>query len=156
TGMNTSNPLSGERVGGTVGLPLPGVSVRVVDEADQPLAVEAVGYIQVKGDNVFQGYWRRPEKTAEEFTEDGFLKTGDLGKFDAEGYLAIGGRSKDVVISGGFNIYPKEIEDYIDRIPGVVESAVIGVGHADFGEAVTAVVVKATDAHELTEATIIA
>jgi malonyl-CoA/methylmalonyl-CoA synthetase len=141
TGMNTSNPLDGARLAGSVGLPLPGVSVRVADEHDSPLPPESVGAIQVKGPNVFRGYWRMPEKTREEFTADGYFRTGDVGKFDAAGYLSIMGRSKDLVITGGYNVYPKEIELLIDQMPEVLESAVIGVPHPDFGEAVTAVVV---------------
>ncbi len=141
TGMNTSNPLAGERVAGTVGFPLPGVTVRVTDENDRPVAAETIGHIQLKGPNVFKGYWRMPEKTREEFTADGYFRTGDMGKFDAKGYLTIAGRSKDMVITGGYNVYPKEIETMINEIPGVAESAVIGTPHPDFGEAVTAVVV---------------
>jgi malonyl-CoA/methylmalonyl-CoA synthetase len=130
TNMNTSNPYVGERRAGTVGMALPGVEVRVQD-----------GGIQVRGPNVFKGYWRNPEKTAAEFTVDGFFITGDLGHFDAEGYLVISGRAKDLIITGGFNVYPKEIEDVLDAMDGVLESAVIGLPHVDFGEAVTAVVV---------------
>ena len=141
TGMNTSNPLDGARLAGSVGLPLPGVSVRVVDDGDSPLPAETVGAIQVRGPNVFRGYWRLPEKTREEFTADGYFRTGDVGKFDAAGYLAIVGRSKDLIITGGYNVYPKEIERLIDQMPEVVESAVVGVPHPDFGEAVIAVVV---------------
>jgi malonyl-CoA/methylmalonyl-CoA synthetase len=142
TNMNTSNPYDGERVPGAVGFPLPGVSARVVDpETGKPLAADEIGMIEVKGPNVFKGYWRMPEKTKAEFRDDGFFITGDLGKIDAKGYVHIVGRGKDLVISGGFNVYPKEIESEIDAIDGVVESAVIGVPHADFGEGVTAVVV---------------
>ncbi|AYG58933.1 malonate--CoA ligase [Rhizobium jaguaris] len=143
TNMNTSNPYDGERIAGTVGLPLPGVTVRVVDAATgKPLPPEETGMIEIKGPNVFKGYWRMPEKTAAEFTEDGFFISGDLGTIDEQGYVCIVGRGKDVVISGGYNIYPKEVELEIDRIEGVVESAVIGVAHPDFGEGVTAVVVR--------------
>src|SRR5665213_3034380 len=143
TNMNTSNPYDGERVAGAVGHPLPGVSVRVTDpETGQELARDAIGMIEVKGPNVFKGYWRMPEKTKAEFRDDGFFITGDLGKIDAKGYVHIVGRGKDLVISGGFNVYPKEVEVEIDAISGVVESAVIGVPHADFGEGVTAVVVR--------------
>ena len=143
TNMNTSNPYDGERVPGAVGHPLPGVSVRVTDpETGQELARDTIGMIEVKGPNVFKGYWRMPEKTKAEFRDDGFFITGDLGKIDANGYVHILGRGKDLVISGGFNVYPKEIESEIDAMPGVVESAVIGVPHADFGEGVTAVVVR--------------
>src|SRR6266853_347460 len=142
TNMNTSNPYDGERVAGAVGHPLPGVSVRVTDpETGQEIPRESVGMIEVKGPNVFKGYWRMPEKTKAEFRDDGFFITGDLGKIDGGGYVHILGRGKDLVISGGFNVYPKEIESEIDAMPGVVESAVIGVPHADFGEGVTAVVV---------------
>jgi len=141
TTMLVSNPYEGKRVGGTVGLPLPGVSVRVVKGDGTPCEAGEVGDIQVKGPNVFQGYWRMPEKTAEEFTADGYFKTGDVGKFDEDGYLSIVGRSKDLIISGGYNVYPKEIESFIDEMDGVVESAVVGVPHPDFGEAVTAVIV---------------
>jgi len=142
TNMNTSNPYDGERVPGAVGLPLPGVSVRVTDpETGHELACDTIGMIEVKGPNVFRGYWRMPEKTKAEFRDDGFFITGDLGKIDDKGYVHILGRGKDLVISGGFNVYPKEIESEIDAMPGVVESAVIGVPHADFGEGVTAVVV---------------
>lgn len=154
TGMNTSNPLQGERIAGTVGTPLPGTSVRVADDGDRALPAETIGHIQVKGPNVFTGYWRMAERTLADFTADGYFKTGDMGKFDAKGYLTIVGRSKDMVISGGFNVYPKEIETLIDEIPGVAESAVIGVPHPDFGEAVTAVVVKKPEAN-LTEEEII-
>ena len=124
-----------------MGLPLPGVQVRVVDEAGVPCATGEIGGIQVKGPNVFSGYWRMPEKTKEEFTADGFFRTGDMGRWDANGYLSIVGRGKDLIITGGYNVYPKEIESYIDELPGVFESAVIGVPDRDFGEAVTAVVV---------------
>jgi malonyl-CoA/methylmalonyl-CoA synthetase len=142
TNMNTSNPYDGDRVPGAVGFPLPGVSVRVTDpETVNELARDTIGMIEVKGPNVFQGYWRMPEKTKSEFRDDGFFITGDLGKIDAKGYVHILGRGKDLVISGGFNVYPKEIESEIDAMPGVIESAVIGVPHADFGEGVTAVVV---------------
>jgi len=141
TNMNTSNPYDGERVPGAVGFPLPGVTMRVTDpETGRELARDEIGMLEVKGPNVFQGYWRMPEKTKAEF-RDGFFITGDLGKIDPRGYVHIIGRGKDLVISGGFNVYPKEIESEIDAIPGVIESAVIGVPHADFGEGVTAVVV---------------
>jgi malonyl-CoA/methylmalonyl-CoA synthetase len=142
TNMNTSNPYDGDRVAGAVGLPLPGVSVRVTDpETGTELKRDTIGMIEVKGSNVFKGYWRMPEKTKAEFRDDGFFITGDLGKIDNKGYVHILGRGKDLVISGGFNVYPKEIESEIDAMPGVIESAVIGVPHADFGEGVTAVVV---------------
>jgi malonyl-CoA/methylmalonyl-CoA synthetase len=149
TGMITSNPLAGVRKGGTVGLPLPGVAVRVCDpDADNEitaLAAGKIGHIQVKGDNVLPGYWRMPEKNLEEFTSDKFFKTGDMGFIDADGYVNIVGRSKDLVITGGYNVYPKEIELVIDDLPGVEESAVIGLPHRDFGEAVAVVVVLATE-----------
>lgn len=142
TNMNTSNPYDGERVPGAVGFPLPGVSVRVTEpETGKELPREEIGMIEVKGPNVFKGYWRMPDKTKSEFRPDGFFITGDLGKIDARGYVHILGRGKDLVISGGFNVYPKEIESEIDAMPGVIESAVIGVPHADFGEGVTAVLV---------------
>jgi len=147
TNMNTSNPYDGERVPGAVGFPLPGVSVRVTDpDTGKEIARDSIGMIEVKGPNVFKGYWRMPEKTKSEFRDDGFFITGDLGKIDDKGYVHILGRGKDLVISGGFNVYPKEIETEIDAMPGVVESAVIGVPHADFGEGVTAVVVRHPDA----------
>lgn len=141
TGMNTSNPLKGERRAGTVGFPLPGVSVRIVGQDEQVLDNGEVGDIQVKGANVFSGYWRMPEKTAEDFTADGYFVTGDKGQIDEQGYVAIVGRAKDMVITGGLNVYPKEVELLIDELDGVAESAVIGLPHPDFGEAVTAVVV---------------
>lgn len=141
TTMLVSNPYQGHRKGGTVGLPLPGVSVRVVDHDSKPCPQGEIGGIEVKGPNVFQGYWRMPEKTAEEFTEDHYFKTGDVGRFDEDGYLSIVGRSKDLIITGGYNVYPKEIESIIDEMPEVEESAVIGIPHPDFGEAVCAVLV---------------
>ena len=158
TGMLTSNPYEGERRGGTVGFPLPGTEVRVTDDEGQPVEAGQLGNIQVKGDNVFSGYWQMPEKTKEEFTADGFFRTGDMGRFDADGYLSIIGRSKDLIITGGLNVYPKEIEVAIDTLPGVVESAVIGLPHPDFGEAVAAVIVRqGNEAGEaLTEAGVIA
>ena len=142
TNMLTSNPYEGERIPGSVGHPLPGVELRIADpETGAPIPDGDVGMIEVKGPNVFKGYWRMPEKTKAEFRPDGFFITGDLGKIDGKGYVHILGRGKDLVISGGFNVYPKEIESEIDAMPGVIESAVIGVPHADFGEGVTAVVV---------------
>ncbi|WP_018096471.1 malonate--CoA ligase [Sinorhizobium meliloti] len=143
TNMNTSNPYDSERIAGTVGFPLPGVSLRIADpESGRPLPKGETGMIEVKGPNVFKGYWRMPEKTQAEFRADGFFITGDLGKIDERGYVHIVGRGKDLVISGGYNIYPKEVETEIDQMPGVVETAVIGVPHPDFGEGVTAVVVR--------------
>lgn len=143
TNMNTSNPYDGERRAGTVGFPLPGVSLRITDpETAKPLPQGEIGMIEVKGPNVFAGYWRMPEKTKAEFRDDGFFITGDLGLIDADGYIHIVGRGKDLIISGGYNVYPKEIESEIDALDGVAESAVIGVAHPDFGEGVTAVVVR--------------
>jgi malonyl-CoA/methylmalonyl-CoA synthetase len=147
--MLTSNPCgpdarhagATERRGGTVGFALPGVSLRVVDDSGQAVAAGEVGGLQVKGPNVFKGYWRMPEKTAEEFTSDGFFKTGDVGRLDERGYVTIVGRSKDLIISGGYNVYPAEIEGFLNELPGVAESAVVGVPHADFGEVGVAVVV---------------
>lgn len=142
TNMITSNPYDGERRPGTVGFALPGVEVRVADpETGRPLPDGEVGVIELKGPNVFKGYWRMPEKTAEEFRDDGFFITGDLGFVDQDGYFTISGRAKDLIISGGFNVYPAEIENALDALPPIAESAVIGVPHPDFGEAVTAVVV---------------
>jgi malonyl-CoA/methylmalonyl-CoA synthetase len=144
TTMITSNPYhasDGERVGGTVGFPLPGIQVRVSDSGGRPVRHGEIGGIEVKGPNVFKGYWRMPEKTAEEFTTDLFFKTGDVGFMDANGRVTIVGRSKDLIISGGYNVYPAEIEGVINDMPGVAESAVVGVPHPDFGEAVLAVIV---------------
>ncbi len=149
TAMLTSNPYAAdkryaqqsERRGGTVGFPLPGVSLRVRGDDGQDLPVGEIGGIQVKGPNVFKGYWRMPEKTAEEFTADGYFKTGDVGKVDERGYVTIVGRSKDLIISGGYNVYPAEIEGYINEMKGVAESAVVGVPHPDFGEVGVAVVI---------------
>lgn len=138
TGMLASNPLAGERRAGTVGLPLPDVEIRVADEAGKPLPQGEPGAVEVRGPNVFPGYWRRPERRAEDFRPDGFFITGDIGSFDGEGYLTLVGRAKDLIISGGFNVYPKEIELVIDALPGVGESAVVGLPHHDFGEGVTA------------------
>jgi malonyl-CoA/methylmalonyl-CoA synthetase len=143
TNMSTSNPYDGARVAGTVGFALPGISLRVADpETGAPLPKGEIGMIEVKGPNVFKGYWQMPERTASEFRPDGFFITGDLGTIDDEGYVRIVGRGKDLIISGGLNIYPKEVETEIDSLPGVVESAVIGLPDADFGEAVAAVVVR--------------
>ncbi len=147
--MLTSNPWTAdaqhggqsERRPGTVGFALPGVDVRVLTDAGEAAAVDEIGNIQVRGPNVFSGYWRMPEKTAEEFTADGWFKTGDVGRLDARGYLSIVGRSKDLIISGGYNVYPAEIESFINDLPGVAESALVGVPHPDFGEVGVAVVV---------------
>jgi len=156
TNMIASNPYDGERIAGTVGFPLPGVQLRIADpQTGRPLPQGEIGVIEVKGPNVFKGYWRMPEKTAEEFRPDGFFITGDLGKIDERGYVHIVGRAKDLIISGGFNVYPKEIEAEIDALPGVAESAVIGLPHPDFGEGVTAIVVAAPNA-ALKEADVLA
>ena len=142
TNMNTSNPLKGDRKPGTVGLPLDDVQVRVVDEENNALPQGEIGNLQVKGPNVFKGYWEMPEKTKEDFSEDGFFNTGDKGLIDESGYVSIIGRSKDMIISGGLNVYPKEIESLIDKIDGVLESAVIGLNDEDLGEKVVAVIVS--------------
>ncbi|HYF18475.1 MAG TPA: malonyl-CoA synthase, partial [Ramlibacter sp.] len=142
--MLTSNPYDakdGERRGGTVGFPLPGVGLRIVDDAGQPVPAGEIGGIQVRGPNVFKGYWRMPEKTAEDFTADGWFKTGDVGRVDERGYVTIVGRSKDLIISGGYNVYPAEVEGYLNELPGVAESALVGVPHPDFGEVGVAVVI---------------
>jgi malonyl-CoA/methylmalonyl-CoA synthetase len=156
TVMLTSNPYDpkqGKRRGGTVGFPLPGVSLRVRDDEGQDVPVGEIGAIQVMGPNVFKGYWRMPEKTREEFTQDGYFKTGDVGKFDEQGYVHIVGRSKDLIISGGYNVYPAEIEGYINELPGVAESALVGVPHPDFGEVGVAIVIAkpgaALDANQI-------
>jgi malonyl-CoA/methylmalonyl-CoA synthetase len=155
TGMNSSNPCEGERVPGSVGPPLPGVELRIADAASgAPLAAGATGVIEVRGPNVFAGYWRQPEKTRAEFRADGFFITGDVGRIDEHGYLWIVGRAKDLIISGGYNVYPREVEEAIDAIEGVQESAVIGLPHADFGEGVTAVVVAPGRPAALDEAAI--
>ena len=157
TVMLTSNPYRPEtaRRGGTVGLPLPGVGVRVHTDKGAPLHLGEIGGIEVKGPNVFKGYWRMPEKTADEFTTDLWFKTGDVGRIDADGYVTIIGRSKDLVISGGYNVYPAEVEATLNELPGVAESAVVGVPHPDFGEAVVAVLVPRPGA-ALDEAAVIA
>ena len=152
TGILTSNPLDGDRIGGTVGFPLPGVEVRVCDEEDRPLPAGEIGSVQVRGPGVFAGYWRLPEKTAAEFLTDGFFRTGDLGSLDGEGRLTLAGRAGDLIISGGLNVYPKEVELCLDELPDIAESAVVGLPDPDFGEAVTAFVVPANpggDAPEL-------
>jgi malonyl-CoA/methylmalonyl-CoA synthetase len=156
TGMNTSNPLSGERRAGTVGPALPGVEVRVADEHGRVLQAGETGVLEVRGPNVFQGYWRLPEKTREEFREDGFFITGDVARIAEDGYVTIVGRAKDLIISGGLNVYPKEIESVIDALEGVAESAVIGVPHPDFGEGVLAVVKRTGHASVEAEAIIAA
>ena len=144
--INTSNPLDGERVAGTVGFPLPDVQVRITDDSGAAQPAGSVGMIEVRGPNVFKGYWQMPEKTAEELRPDGWFITGDLGTLDGSGRLSIVGRSKDLIISGGYNVYPKEVEQALDTLDGVRESAVFGVPHADFGEAVVAVLVVDGDA----------
>ena len=150
TNMNTSNPYDGDRRAGTVGFPLPGVEVKITDPATgDTLPHGEIGQIEVRGPNVFKGYWQMPDKTAAELRADGFFITGDLGRFDADGYLQIVGRNKDLIISGGYNIYPKEIEMLLDDQPGVRESAVVGVPHPDFGEAVVAVIVPDGDAPDI-------
>lgn len=141
TNMNTSNPYDGERRAGTVGFPLPDVELKITDLDGSELPKGDIGQIEVRGDNVFQGYWQMPEKTAEELRADGFFITGDLGRIDEDGYVHIVGRNKDLIISGGYNIYPKEVEMVLDDQPGVLESAVIGVPHPDFGESVVGVLV---------------
>ena len=156
TGMLTSNPLDGERVAGSVGRPLPSVALRIANADCKTLLTGEIGEIQVKGANVLSGYWRMPEKNEEDFTPDGFFKTGDLGKLDERDYLYIVGRSKDLVISGGYNVYPKEIELLIGALPGVAESAVFGVPDPDFGEAVVAVIVPQNGEQGLTEPGVIA
>ena len=146
TNMNTSNPYDGERRPGTVGLPLPGIELRITEpKSGQPLPQGEIGVIEVRGTNIFKGYWHMPEKTATEFREDGFFITGDLGSIDDQGYVSISGRDKDLIITGGLNVYPAEIEAAIDALPEVRESAVIAVPHADFGEAVTAIVALQPD-----------
>ncbi len=145
-GMITSNPLDGPRLGGTVGPPLPGIEVRIVDDAGTPCAGDGIGSVEVRGPNIFAGYWQMPEKTQAEFTTDGFFRTGDVGQWVEAGgrkpYVRIVGRAKDLIISGGLNVYPKEIEERLDALDGVVESAVVGIPDADFGEAVAAVIVR--------------
>ena len=146
TNMSTSNPYDGDRRAGTVGFPLPGVDIRIADpKTGAPLADGEIGIIELKGDNVFLGYWEMPEKTEESFRDDGYFITGDMAVRDERGYISIVGRDKDLIISGGLNVYPKEVEGMIDEIDGVLESAVIGVPHRDFGEGVVAVVVRSDD-----------
>ena len=143
TSMNASNPLDGERRPGSVGPALPGVELRVVDERDEPLPAGETGHLQVRGPNVFSGYWRMRKESAKEFTEDGFFRTGDLAFIEADGYITIVGRNKDLIISGGLNVYPREVETLLDSLPEISESAVVGVPHPDFGEGVIAIVVPA-------------
>ena len=147
TGMNISSPYHGERRAGSVGLPLPGVEVRITEAASgEEVPCGEVGVIEVRGANVFRGYWRRPEKTREELRDDGFFITGDLARVDAQGYVSIVGRAGDLIISGGYNVYPREVENCIDEITGVKESAIIGLPHTDFGECVVAIIVRDADA----------
>ncbi len=153
SGMITSNPLEGERVAGSVGFALPDVELRVVDETGAARGAGEVGEVEIRGPNVFRGYWQQPEKTREAFREDGFFRTGDLGRLDAEGRLFLVGRGSDLIISGGYNVYPKEIEACLDAVPGVVESAVVGIAHPDLGEAVVAFVVRDAEG-SLTEAAV--
>ena len=152
TNMNTSNPYDGERRAGTVGFPLPDVQIRIADaENGEPVTQGTVGILEVSGPNVFSGYWNMPEKTREEFRKDGFFITGDMAQMDDDGYVQIVGRAKDLIISGGYNIYPKELELLLDELDGVLESAVIGVPHPDFGEGVVGILV-ARPGSELNEA----
>jgi malonyl-CoA/methylmalonyl-CoA synthetase len=157
-GMFTSNPYDDERRGGTVGFPLPGTTISIVNDSGAPVKTGEVGNILVKGPQVFVGYWRMPEKTQDEFTEDGFFCTGDMGRLDEDGYITIIGRSKDLIITGGLNVYPKEVEEMIDELPGVAETAVIGLPDPDLGEMVSAVVVRQINefGEALTETAIIA
>lgn len=155
TGMNASNPLHGERRAGTVGPALPGVELRVVDDADIALPPDSIGHLQVRGPNVFSGYWRTGGETSKEFTADGFFRTGDLASIAEDGYVTIAGRTRDLIISGGLNVYARELENALDAFPEVRESAVIGVPHADFGEAVVAVLKPADPAAYLSAATVI-
>ena len=140
TGMSCSNPLNGDRRAGSVGPPLPGVEVRIIAEDGSLLPHGAIGSLEVKGDHVFKGYWKLPEKTAAEFKGDWFI-TGDIATLSDDGYVSIVGRGKDLIISGGLNIYPKEIEDVLNDQDGVIESAVVGVPHPDFGEGIVAILV---------------
>ncbi|MFL6857943.1 MAG: malonate--CoA ligase [Allosphingosinicella sp.] len=142
TNMNSSNPYDGPRVAGTVGPPLPGVEIRIADPAGGAQPAGSVGMIEIRGPNVCKGYWRNPEKTAEAFRDDGFFISGDMGLIDEAGYVRIVGRDKDLVITGGLNVYPAEVEAAIEALPGVAECAVIGVPHPDFGEAVVAVIIR--------------
>ncbi len=138
TNMNSSNPYKGARVAGSVGLALPGVEIRIADGEGRALPQGEIGMIEVRGPNVFQGYWNMPDKTAAEFRQDGFFITGDMGTIGPDGYLRIVGRGKDLIITGGLNVYPREIEALLDELPGIEESAVVGLPHEDFGEGVTA------------------
>ena len=148
TNMNISNPYDGSRKAGTVGIPLPGIEIRIVNEEGNEVKVGQIGTIELKGENIFKGYWGMEEKTKESFKDDGFFITGDLAKKDENGYFTIVGRDKDMIISGGLNVYPKEIEDVINELPNITESAVFGVQHDDFGEAVVAAVVATDDKND--------
>jgi len=148
TNMNISNPYDGSRKAGTVGIPLPGIEIRIVNEEGKEVKVGQIGTIELKGENIFKGYWGMEEKTKESFKDDGFFITGDLAKKDENGYFTIVGRDKDMIISGGLNVYPKEIEDVINELPNITESAVFGVQHDDFGEAVVAAVVTTDDKND--------
>ncbi len=156
SGMNCSNPLVGERLPGSVGPPLPGVEVRIADARGHVLGAGETGVLEVRGPNVFRGYWRMPEKTSAEFRADGFFITGDVARIDERGYVHLVGRTRDLIISGGLNVYPKEIEEVLNGVEGVVESAVVGVPHPDFGEAVIAVVLRSADHSDLTEKAVVA
>ena len=148
TNMNISNPYDGSRKAGTVGIPLPGIEIRIVNEEGKEVEEDQIGTIELKGENIFKGYWGMEEKTKESFKDDGFFITGDLAKKDENGYFTIVGRDKDMIISGGLNVYPKEIEDVINELPNITESAVFGVQHDDFGEAVVAAVVTTDDKND--------
>ena len=154
TNIISSNPVNGERKSGTVGLCLKAQALRIVDDGENILGLDDIGNIQVKGPNVFKGYWNLPEKTKEDFGTDNFFSTGDKGFLDAEGYLTIVGRAKDMIISGGLNVYPKEVESVINEIEGVIESAVIGLPDDDLGEKVVAVIVR-KDQSQITESEVI-
>ena len=154
-GMITSNPLDGERAGGTVGFALPGVAVRIAGDDGAVVAAGEVGQLEFRGPNLFKGYWRAPDKTNDGFCADGFFRSGDLATMDAKGRVTIVGRSADLIISGGLNVYPKEVEREIDALPGVAESAVVGVPHDDFGEAVAAAIVRETDSEQVSETDIL-
>ena len=155
TGMNTSNPLRGERLAGSVGPPLPGVDVRVCDDEGRELPRGDTGVLEVRGSNVFREYWRMPERTAHEFREGGWFITGDLARIDEAGYVHLVGRAKDLVISGGLNVYPKEVEAVLDKLPGVLETAVFGLEDADLGEGVCAAVVREEASVDLSEQDVI-
>jgi malonyl-CoA/methylmalonyl-CoA synthetase len=156
TGMNCSNPIAGERLPGSVGPPLPGVEARIADADGHVLGAGETGVLEVRGPNVFRGYWRMPEKTRAEFRADGFFITGDVARIDERGYVHLVGRARDLIISGGLNVYPKEVEEVLDGVEGVEESAVVGVPHPDFGEAAIAVVRRSAARPELSEDAVVA